>query len=268
MANSSELFAVILELSGCGGGEFIDRAYIEPWFLFDFEFRQDYKEEKQRLRYHRTLDAFACNSPKVRGGKAFNLADIGEDITECEIIKCTYLRFRPPTVESKCNSKRRNDLYSRDLAMARYVSAVKLRLRAAAPAASRATRKFYPLDPLNPTPGQPLDSRPNRSGVAIIWSKDLLTAALEAQSELLLKQDQTTTLFLTTSNIDALATPRVWYFAKAMVLMDLSALGSGNDTNGRIEKSDVEAYLEIAKNTSATRTGPPVHLPASGSTEQ
>ncbi|KAH6880899.1 hypothetical protein BKA70DRAFT_1343156 [Coprinopsis sp. MPI-PUGE-AT-0042] len=252
-----------------------------------------------RLRMPLTRRGLHTTVSRSSAAKTFNLADIGEGITECEIIKWSITpgarisAFDPlcevqsdkASVEitspfdgvvkallvqegeiakvggGLCVIEVDSEEASADAGSATPPPAAThdSSLQAGSgpeptsPAASQATRKLHPLDPSNPNPGKSLGARPKRSGAAnpsIIRSKDLLSAPLEAQQELLLKQDQTMTPFLTTSSTDILATPQVRYFAKEMGLMDLSVLGSGSGRDGRIEKSDVEAYLQKAKDAS------------------
>ena len=58
------------------------------------------------------------------------------------------------------------------------------------PSAPQATRNLSPLDPSSPDPGKSLGTQPKRSGSAnpsIVRSKDLLSAPLDTQAELILQ---------------------------------------------------------------------------------
>ncbi|KAH6903519.1 2-oxoacid dehydrogenases acyltransferase-domain-containing protein [Coprinopsis sp. MPI-PUGE-AT-0042] len=269
----------------------------------------------QRLRMPLARRGLHTTVSRSSAAKTFNLADIGEGITECEIIKWSITPgARISAFDPLCEVQ--SDKASVEITSP-FDGVVKTLLvqegeiakvggglcvievdsedaaadagsatpppaaihdsslqagsgpEPTSPAASQVARKLHPLDPSNPNPGKSLGVRPKRGGAAnpsIIRSKDLLSAPLEAQQDLLLKQDQTMTPFLTTSSTDILATPQVRHFAKDMGLMDLSVLGSGSGRDGRIEKSDVEAYLQKAKNASAASGSS--STPASTPTDQ
>ncbi|EAU93468.1 hypothetical protein CC1G_12062 [Coprinopsis cinerea okayama7 len=142
-------------------------------------------------------------------------------------------------------------------------------------AESKPQRKHHPLDPSNPNPSLSLGSRPRSrtgappfsGGSASIRSKDLLNLDFNAQDQALMSSSPshststststgsgtTTPGFATTSDANVLATPQVRHFAKTLGVMDLSALAPGSGREGRIEREDVERFVERQRQSIAAQ---------------